>query len=436
MTKRRNQPARYELPEVVNPPDSICFEVPVPNDKFHVAAFKGSILALGRAFSWANDDAHTAIAVAAVWMEIFNNLEKCKPCAPGVGFAGAGGDDDLMLRQNPDNPCELQNSVDGVTWCTWADLSLCVSSGQPGAGSRQPSPGGGEECYTAKLAARGQWLLPTSVNAGDTIEISDAQGAATDGTGLWYCPDGESFIAGVCIPGSGTYSGSDPVPLEKHMAIVVKIASTFYKIPQGTPFTVPGGVSNAQVVFQLNDASLSDNDGDETFNVCVVNNAAASWSHTLIFASTPGSFGAQSYNPGDRAGAIYVLGTGWNSNNTNAGDGSSAQRYTQCDILFDWVTSTTLKSVVAKMNTTVGSNAGGSTLATQIQYRTGASNTNLTTITPATGTNQTISWTGTQAATGLRLHSTVSDAGNGNVANGAQTWLEVTVTGVGFDPWA
>src|SRR5712664_3871192 len=39
--------------------------------------------------------------------------------------SGAGGDDDFMLRQNPDNPCELQTSVDGITWCTWADLSKC-----------------------------------------------------------------------------------------------------------------------------------------------------------------------------------------------------------------------------------------------------------------------------------------------------------------------
>src|SRR5690348_3546194 len=38
--------------------------------------------------------------------------------APVLGSSGADEGDLNMIRQNPSNPCELQTSIDGVTWCT------------------------------------------------------------------------------------------------------------------------------------------------------------------------------------------------------------------------------------------------------------------------------------------------------------------------------
>jgi len=430
------QKSRYILPTVIDPPTSTCYQVPVPNDPQHLAAFKGALYGLAKAYEWQNDVAHTAKDVAAVWLRIFNELEKCKPCATNTGFSGASGEDDLMLRQNPDNPCELQNSVDGVTWCTWADLSLCFGASQPGGGSPQPQPGGGEQCYTAKLNASSQWLLPTTVNTGDTIHISNAQGAATDGGSNWTCPDGSLFVGGFCIDGLQTYQPGDPVPLAPHMSIIANIAGTFYQVPIDTDYTVPGGISNAQVTFQVNDDPISDNSGDLAFQVCVTNNAEVAWSHSFSFAVTAARFGPQAYNPGDVVGATYVLGDGWQAQHTNAGVVGETNRFTVDDIIFDWVTPTTLKSVSAHIDVTLGGNAGGSTLGQYIEYRTGGTNTVLTSISPVTGANQLIAWTGTQSATGLRLHGVADDAGPGNVGAGTEMWLNITVSGEGFDPWA
>lgn len=44
---------------------------------------------------------------------------------PPVGTVFDFGDDDMLIRQNPDNPCLLEKSTDCETWIVWADLSLC-----------------------------------------------------------------------------------------------------------------------------------------------------------------------------------------------------------------------------------------------------------------------------------------------------------------------
>jgi len=273
---KRNPKARWPLPLVVNPPGVRCYQIPVPDDIYHLAAFRGAIFELAKAYSWANDDAHTAKDVAAVWMEIFSNLERCADCPPNTGYAGAGGgDDDPMIRQNPDNPCELQNSVNGVDWCTWADLSLCVSGSQPGEGAQQPVPGGGEACYAAKLQASGYVLVPTVVNTGDAVSLVSVSGAGTDGGSNWYCPDGNIFFAGACLGGAG-FDGTDPLPSVAHMKIIAKIGAVYYDLTNG-PITVGAGITNGQVTIQVNDATLSDNYGEYSLNVCVTNNQQASW---------------------------------------------------------------------------------------------------------------------------------------------------------------
>ena len=109
---RRFPPSRWVLPEVVDPLTTVCFQVPVPNDIHHIAAFKGAIFELAKAYSWQNDDAHTAKDVAAVWLNIFNNLEECTM--------------QVQFRQIED--CFLQASFDGGdTWANIFDASACVT---------------------------------------------------------------------------------------------------------------------------------------------------------------------------------------------------------------------------------------------------------------------------------------------------------------------
>jgi len=433
---KRFPPARWELPEVIDPAKSQCFQIPVPDDKYHVAAFMGAIKSLTWQKNWARDSAHTARDVAAVWLEIFNNLERCISAAPGVGFAGAGGDDELMLRQNPDNPCELQNSVDGVTWCTWADLSLCISPAQPGGGSPQPTPGGGMQCYNGKMSANGQWLLPTAVSTGDTINLSDVNGAGFAGGSNWYCGDGSIFVAGFCIDGTQGYLGSNPVPLAPTMAFIVNIGGTFYAIAQETNFTVPGGISNAPVSFQVNDDTLADNYGDYTFKVCVTNNQAEPWAHTLLFAASPQRFSIAPYNPGIDPGTNYVLGDGWESGQTKSNDGSPTARYTVDNIVYDFAENTTLTRITATYDMTVGTNAGGSTLGAAAQTRVSGVDTTRAFNAASNGSGQVVSWTGSVVCDGIRLAGLISDAGGGGTGTGSMTWLQVIVEGEGFDPWA
>jgi hypothetical protein len=61
---RKNPPAQWVLPDVVNPPDSICITVPVPNDRKHIGAFYGALFNLTSARFWQDDLAHTAREVA------------------------------------------------------------------------------------------------------------------------------------------------------------------------------------------------------------------------------------------------------------------------------------------------------------------------------------------------------------------------------------
>lgn len=227
-------------------------------------------------------------------------------------FGNSGAEtEEFMIRQNPSNPCELQTSVDGINWCTFADLSKCIpANGQPGSGSQQPSPGGGQACYQAKMQGSGKWLLPTNVNSGDVIVVSGTNGAATDGSGIWYCPNGQTYFLGACA-GATTTSSGDPLNTSPHMSLIAKINGVYYEMYNAT-LTVPGGVTNSIVEFQLNDSSLSDNFGEIDFQACVTNNATAAWTKTFDFTTSDGGFSSDVTN----AGAAYIPGTGWQSNNS------------------------------------------------------------------------------------------------------------------------
>jgi len=81
MSKRYPR-AKWVLPNVVDPTTSVCYTVPVPNEKFHIAAFLGALQDLGSATQWADDEAHTAKEVAQVWRDIIDELERelCSGC--------------------------------------------------------------------------------------------------------------------------------------------------------------------------------------------------------------------------------------------------------------------------------------------------------------------------------------------------------------------
>jgi hypothetical protein len=463
----------YELPDVVNPEDHICFQIQVPNDKKHIAAFRGALWTLASALYWQDDEAHTAKEVAAVWREIWDNLESCdgellNPCTeysvksgvvtyapqdpflqPGVipegyiapawfaineanllsAFTGAqigdvvtgwfslpvftpaigqglarfrvhvygagtvelhllqiplggaalitkddnpldlqfielnqddvqippentnviiqevvfetdgahhvdvtylprfndeavfvaygGGlrkivlcgfdkmsdgsmdgieiEDCMRLRIHPDDPCIIQHECSPGEWENWYDPRACIASGvvvQPGAGGELPE----FECneYDVTLRASDRWLLPVPVEAGYTIQITNAQGGWNDSSLQWSCPDGRQYFLGICgtpQPGQGT----DPRPDLNHMRLIAEIDGLFYDA-YNTTINVPVGTASSELTFQANDGSLEGNGGSISFHVKVCNTGGVVVYEQLIVSVATGATVATSFN--------------------------------------------------------------------------------------------------------------------------------------------
>jgi hypothetical protein len=332
---RKNPPAQWVLPDVVNPPDSICITVPVPNDRKHIGAFYGALFNLTSARFWQDDLAHTAREVALVWRAIFDEL------VPGAcDFNVPDLIDDMEYQMSICEQLRFQNGkLQGLCCGEWVDIAgqtLTDIGGpdQQGDGADQPGVG---ECtvYHATFPATSTYLLPTVVNAGDTLEFSGAEGAGHDGgVSPWHCPDGSTFFAGGCV-GSGGPSGTDPAPAINHMALIALIDGTYYEASSGT-ITVPGGVVNAEVVLQVNDSALGDNSGSYVVDVEVCNNATATWERILNLTLNDYGFVGSSFPGYD--GGVWTPGAGWEA--TDEFDGSNWARHLQ--IQKTWASGVTL----------------------------------------------------------------------------------------------
>lgn len=298
----KGSPARWVLPDVVNPAETVCFEVAVPNEPHHIAAFRGAMLTLSSAYGWADDPAHTAVAVANVWRGVIENMGVCGGVQTKIR-AGEGS-------------CELQWSYDD--WITYDsfDMSVCVQSwidslvpgmisdaiaadlangtlgpgGQPGP--TNPPAAGQCKTYHVELHANDKWLVPSVLNTGDTVHVIDAYGGATDGAFLWYCQNGKSYVLGTC-GNNNPYQPTDPYQAGNHMQIIGAYNTTtpVYFDPLTSLYTIPSGVSNEQAWIQLNDGPLADNQGVITFDVEICSHVASDpLCHHIDFRLTDGGF--------------------------------------------------------------------------------------------------------------------------------------------------
>lgn len=305
---RRNPPAKWVLPDVVNPPDRLCFMVPVPNDRKHIGAFFGALFNLTSARFWQDDPDHTALAVAQVWRDIFDELRQsdCNPVCP-VPIS------EMEYEMSICEQLRFQDGkLQGLCCGEWVDIAgqgdiVIGGPGQQGGDQPQPVPGG---CltYHAQFSAKSQYNVPTAVSAGDTLTFSNPQGSGHDGTvSPWKCPNGQTFFAGQCI-GLGGTSGTDPAPAIDHMALIALIGGVYYPAFSGT-ITVPAGVVNAEIIIQTNDSNLDDNSGSYALDIEVCNNAVAtSYSHLFNFVSGPNGWQVQGSNgAGWSAGAFRGL---------------------------------------------------------------------------------------------------------------------------------
>ncbi len=266
---RRNPPAKWVLPTIVNPPGRLCFQIEVPDDPLHVAAFRGALLDLASAYKWADDPTHKAREVALLWREIVNNVKPCStPVAP---HGGAEIEDCMRLRVKPDDPCVLQIECLPDQWEDFYDPRSCVISGvgQEGPAAR-PAAGQCVE-YDVVLQANSKWRLPVAVENGDTIQISAASGGWYDPDSgvFWNCPDGQRYSFGTCS-GFQTNNPADPVPSAYHMALVGLVGAIGYAAFNQT-IAVSGQTGQVAVDLFANDANIGNDGGSVSFHVKVCN---------------------------------------------------------------------------------------------------------------------------------------------------------------------
>lgn len=319
MGRRRNPPAKWVLPDIVNPADSTCFTITVPNNRLHRAAFFGALYNLTSARFWQDDMAHTAKEVAAVWQTIFDSIteQPCNQTCP------APIDDEVDMS----SLCELLRWNNGVLQAlccgTWTDIpgfagAVGQQVGQPGPGGSGPIPGDCQE-FDVLLDGNGQWHCPIPVGANSQIIISNVQGAWHDGSIHWYCPDGEYFALGNCSGGQAT-NGADPLPSVFHARLVAAVGGVYYDAYNQT-IQLGGGQASADLIFQMNDNTLSDNHGSIRFHLKICNKNLATWTHDFNFSGgqhgwfiTNSANGTLTWNPGGY----------WHSANTlgHVGDGS------------------------------------------------------------------------------------------------------------------
>lgn len=107
--KRKMTAARWSLPEVIDPVDKRCVMLLIPDEPYHIAAFRGALAHLAQAHKWAEDVDHTARDVAWVWQGIIDSMEwgcgvpesECRDFPPYAGF----------IEWHPTNPFIEPNEV-------------------------------------------------------------------------------------------------------------------------------------------------------------------------------------------------------------------------------------------------------------------------------------------------------------------------------------
>jgi len=132
--------AKWTLPETINPTGRRCFIIRVPDERFHIAAFRGALLNLASGAQWADDPDHKARLTALIWADVIEEMEDCSVFLQDV------------RQDSPDSPCTLEKQVDGE-WTPFANLQLCPPRLRVSQGvlewfdgtSWQALPGGGDE---------------------------------------------------------------------------------------------------------------------------------------------------------------------------------------------------------------------------------------------------------------------------------------------------
>jgi hypothetical protein len=267
---------------------AVCLEI----DRKWLPYIYGALLALRVDRTWEND-ADRATGEASLLLSQFMNAMSCEVQQANHGVEG----DDCMgccLRWN--------DGILQILSCgEWVDVPGQTGGQpiptQPGAGSPQPSAGGGTQRYCGAMSGNSHFYLPTNVNTGDILLFEELRGAWNDGFEVfWHCPDGWLFAAGSCAEPIQYNNAADPLIGTRHMSIVGLIGGTYYDVLQldslGNPqnFTVPAGIVDQPVTLVANNDPSLHISGEVTFCVNVTNNQVAQNFASVNFRNTAGGF--------------------------------------------------------------------------------------------------------------------------------------------------
>jgi len=398
-------PFQNPVPPVLVDP-SLAGDVSVCFNRAWIPYITGALQCLVLQATWDTDNPDTLQQVQNFAQQLISMFAAPDPC-PIPGQATTGASEELMIRQDPTNPCLLQSSVDGVNWCTFADLSKCLGTpNQTGSESIQPRPGGGSQCYNTELQANSGYWIPTPVSTGDVIDISFSDGLWGDpASPLPRCPDGDIFIGQGCVTGTQFTHTGDPMSAKPHMSIIVDIGGTLFAQVDG-PITVPSGASNVMARVFANTDVPNDASGSATIRVCVTNNQTSSWSSVLDF--TTQSFSSHI----SIVVGVWSAGVGW----TGTPSGSSVS-YLQLDLLLGSCT-LTLSEITYDCGPVTATNAVEQLTDGSLWGTPG---------TPINGSNEIYSTSGTRVVTNIL--TPLLDAGNSGSSSTTITKMRLTGTG-------
>jgi len=279
--KYKNPRTKWELPTEVEPEETVCVTVQIPKDIAYIAAFWGAVYELTKPYAWADDDDHTAIPVGARMMQMYDSAREAY-------INNECGDMEIEFQQAGD--CTLQVRINGGEWqdifnaqvcadqAAKAAIDIALENGTIAPGG-QPGPDGYLpvstcETRTIQLDARQTYIWPNPVSSGFTVSTDLIEVTWSDGSlgqlGTWYCPSGDLFLVYVCADSSGHLDAGDPLPTANHMRLIAVVDGVYYDVYDDT-FTVPDGVSDAQLMFIANDSTPDDNRGYIRFQATVCN---------------------------------------------------------------------------------------------------------------------------------------------------------------------
>lgn len=281
-----NRGRKWNIPANIDPPGERCITIRIPDDDEWERMLNSAIYnELGMWIAYARDEGKNGTKVAQRWREALRTWrDDICPVEPQPD----GEDIEEMSQFRIDCECNIYvKCCDGTEkQILTGDQVKALIGGQPGEGAPQPKPGGGQACYSFIMPANNQRQVPTFVNTGDTIQVQNAKGLVSNShTALWHDEAGNWIAAGINT-GLTETNGANPVPASPTSSLIINFGAGWLPLGTGT-ITVPGGVSNASPLIQVNDNAIGGISGEFQFDVCVTNNAAATWSHIFDFTSSP-----------------------------------------------------------------------------------------------------------------------------------------------------